>query len=79
MRRGTGTLAKLNFTATAVGISTLTFSGLIVLDSSLNDIALQVQGATVQVTAVPEPGSYALFGLGLAGLALAAQRRAKLR
>ncbi len=74
---GSGLLAKLNFTTAAVGVSTLTFSDVVFLDSSLNDIALLAPSATVQVSAVPEPANYALFGLGLAGLAVAAQRRAK--
>jgi hypothetical protein len=55
----------------------LTFADVLFLDASSSDITVLAQGATVQVSAVPEPSHYALFALGLAGLAAVAQRRAK--
>ncbi len=75
---GGGTLASLQFTTVAAGVSALTFSDLLFLDASLADITVTAQNGSVQLTAVvPEPASYVLFALGLAGLAAAAQRRAK--
>jgi hypothetical protein len=74
---GSGVLASMQFTTVAVGASALTFADVLFLDASSSDITVLAQGATVQVSAVPEPSHYALFALGLAGLAAVAQRRAK--
>ncbi len=74
---GTGVLASMQFTAVAAGVSALTFSDVLFLDAGLADITVAAQNGSVQVSAVPEPASYALFALGLAGLAVAAQRRAQ--
>jgi hypothetical protein len=75
---GSGVLASFSFTPTAAGVSTLAFADVIFLNSAYGDITVQASSGSVQVvSSVPEPASYALFGLGLAGLAVAAQRRAR--
>jgi hypothetical protein len=74
---GSGLLASMQFTTVAAGASALTFSDVLFLDASSNDIAVLAQGATVQVSAVPEPAHCVLFALGLAGLGAAERRRAK--
>lgn len=71
---GSGVLANINFNVILPGSSTLTFSEVVLLDSNLATLAVQVNNA--MITAVPEPTSYALFALGLAGLAALRQRRA---
>jgi Cohesin domain/PEP-CTERM motif len=71
---GSGVLASLNFNVIAAGISALTFSDVILLNSNLDTITAQISNGSV--TAVPEPASYALFALGLAGLAALRQRKA---
>lgn len=70
---GGGTLATLSFNATGLGTSTLGFRDVLVLDSELLDVTTQVQGSSVSV--VPEPGSWLMLGLGLAGVAGLARRR----
>jgi hypothetical protein len=72
---GTGVLANLQFTTVAAGVSPLTFSDALFLDSGGADITVLTPAGSIQVTAVPEPASYALFALGLAGLAITAKRR----
>jgi hypothetical protein len=74
---GSGVLASMQFTTLTAGVSALTFSDVLFLDATSTDIPVLALNGSVQVTAVPEPASYALFALGLAGLAAAAQRRAK--
>jgi hypothetical protein len=76
---GTGVLAKMQFTTVAPGVSALSFTDALFLDAGSADITVLTPSGSVQVTAVPEPASYALFALGIAGLAglkAAAQRRA---
>jgi hypothetical protein len=64
---GTGTLAHISFDVIARGSTPLTFSDVVVLDSNLADVRVQVEDRVLQ--AVPEPGAWLLFGLGLAGFA----------
>lgn len=71
---GSGVLARINFSVTRAGSSSLTFSDVLLLDSSLATLPVQVSNALVN--AVPEPATYALFALGLAGLAVWRQRKA---
>ena len=70
---GSGTLASLSFNVGALGMSTLQLSNVVLLDSNLADLPVQLQGGTV--TAVPEASSWLMFGLGLAGVAGLARRR----
>ena len=71
---GGGVLARINFSVARAGSSSLTFSDVILLDSNLATITAQATNG--MLTAVPEPASYALFALGLAGLAAWRQRKA---
>jgi hypothetical protein len=71
---GSGVLAQMQFTTVAAGVSALSFSDVLFLDSSSADITVLAPTGSVQVTAVPEPASYGLFGLGFAGLLLARRR-----
>ena len=70
---GSGTLADFTFQAIATGTSALTLSGVILLDSSFNDIPFTTSDGTVTVStaAVPEPAGLAWIG----ALALAAALR----
>lgn len=67
---GSGTLARLNFTALGPGTSTVSLTDLFMLDSAFDEIAGDTQGASVTAAAsttapIPEPGTMMLFGSGL--------------
>jgi hypothetical protein len=70
---GDGVLASLSFNATAVGSSVLQFADVVLLDSDLLDIQAQTQAVTVSV--IPEPGTWLMFGLGLAAVGGLVRRR----
>lgn len=72
---GNGVLANIGFNVMQAGMSPLVFSDVLLLDSNLLDLAVQAQNGTLVTTAVPEPGTWLLFGLGLAGVAGLARRR----
>lgn len=71
---GNGVLANIGFDVMQAGMSPLVFSDVLLLDSNLLDLTVQVQNGTL-VTAIPEPGTWLLFGLGLAGVAGLSRRR----
>lgn len=73
---GSGVLARLVLQATAAGSSELAFGNVMLLDSTLADIAAVPSTGAIDVTAVPEPASAVLTALGLAVLAAAGRRRA---
>lgn len=69
---GNGTLARINLNVIGTGAGALNFSDVLFLDSQSGDIQLVVNNRIL--TAVPEPGSLALMGLGIAGLSLLRRR-----
>ncbi|WP_036168040.1 cohesin domain-containing protein [Massilia sp. 9096] len=78
---GDGVLATLTFDTLAAGSAALGFTNLLFLDSSAADIAVTAIDGAVQIgatSAVPEPASLALFGIGGAA-ALLRRRRAGAR
>lgn len=70
---GNGVLASLNFNATSVGSSVLQLADVVLLDADLLDIQAQTQGISVSV--IPEPGTWLMFGLGLAAVGGLVRRR----
>lgn len=71
---GSGVLSRISFSVTQPGSSNLTFSDVLLINSALATLPVQVSNSVL--TAVPEPASYALFALGLAGLVAWRQRKA---
>jgi general secretion pathway protein D len=63
---GSDILATASFQALALGTSPIMLSNVIVLDSTLADIATSTGDGTVHV--VPEPGTFVLLAPGLLGL-----------
>ncbi len=72
---GSGRLASLGFDVVGAGTTSLMFSDAMFLDSMLGTIAVDVTAGSLQ--AVPEPSSWAMLGLGLAGLAAMRARRSR--
>lgn len=70
---GSGVLASLSFNAAALGNSPLQFAQVLVLNSALLEVPSQAQPATVSV--IPEPGTWLMFGLGLAAIGGLVRRR----
>jgi hypothetical protein len=60
---GSGTLARLTFTALSFGTSTVGLTNLLLLDSGLSEISGLTQNTKVDT--VPEPGSVVLLATGL--------------
>lgn len=70
---GSGSLGHFNFNVIGKGSSMLSVDGTLFLDSHLNDVAVHTN--TLLLQAVPEPQTYLMFGIGLAGLALLRRRK----
>ncbi len=71
-------IATLNFTAVADGTSALTLTPSIDfpwVNTNVEVLSVSYGGGTVQVGAVPEPGTWASFGLGLLALVPVMRRR----
>jgi general secretion pathway protein D len=58
---GSGVLASVDFQALNVGISPITLSSAILLDSDLNDIAVSVVDGSATVAWIPEPSAWLLL------------------
>ena len=75
---GDGTLGQFLFSTLAAGVSPITLSNVVLLDSNLADIGFTLEDGTVTVTAdtaVPEPASWTLFAAGAAAVYLTSRRR----
>lgn len=75
---GSGDLAILHFGAAAPGSSPVTLSNIILLDSTLADLAIEIEAGQVDVepvTAVPEPGTAILAGGLLLGFLISLRGR----
>lgn len=72
---GDGSLAHLSFKVIGAGTSTLSFTDTLFLNASLGDITPQYGTLTLVTTAVPEPETYLMMGVGLIGLAALRRRR----
>ncbi|ELX10129.1 hypothetical protein containing cohesin domain [Janthinobacterium sp. HH01] len=73
---GSGSLAHLSFKVIGAGTSTLSFSDVGFFNFAGSDIAPQYGALTLVTTAVPEPETYLMMGVGLIGLAALRRRRA---
>ncbi len=69
---GSGTLATVQFNASALGTSAITLSNVFLLDSNLNPIDSNVSGGTAHINAaaVPEPSGWATLVAAFACLAM---------
>jgi hypothetical protein len=78
---GSGALAYFTFETLAAGVSALTLSDTLLVSNAGDEIAAIVQNGSVAVatpgTDVPEPASWMLVGVGLAGAGALRRRRVR--
>lgn len=74
---GSGSLARIQLEAIGIGRGAFSLSDLVFVDSTGADLA--VIPAAVAQADVPEPASYALFGIGLFGAAALRRRSQSMR
>jgi hypothetical protein len=67
---GSGTLASLDFTAEAPGLSSLNLSNVVLLNTQFSDIPFVTNSGTVSVSSVPTPGTIWLIFAGVPALLL---------
>jgi general secretion pathway protein D len=73
---GSGTLVTLRFAASGTGTSPVTLSNVVLLDSTLSEVAATVQNGSVSV--VPEPGTALLLTAGMVvGLIVRGRKNAR--
>ncbi|WP_165390753.1 cohesin domain-containing protein [Pseudoduganella lutea] len=72
---GNGSLATITFQAVGAGNSALTLSDVLLIDSGELDIATTIATGSIQVSAVPEPSTYLMLGVGLVGVAVLRRRQ----
>lgn len=73
---GSGTLAVLEFQAAAEGVSVVSLSNVMLLDSGFTQITFATRSASISPSAspVPEPSAMILLALGLVGLCAFARK-----
>ena len=72
---GGGILAHLRFDVIGAGTSTLSFADVAFVNSLNGDITPQLGTKTLVTSAVPEPQTYLMMGVGLIGLAALRRRQ----
>ncbi|TWI70223.1 putative secreted protein with PEP-CTERM sorting signal [Pseudoduganella lurida] len=72
---GSGSLLHVTFETLASGTSALGFSDVLFIGSGDVDIPITVASSPITVSAVPEPATYAMLGVGLLGVAALRRRQ----